>query len=153
MALLIDIQNVSKNPTTPSDKQFSTWLNAATQQGFENHELCLRIVDDTEMIELNHQYRYKNKVTNVLSFPADLPEEVDIPLLGDIVICASVVEHEAKQQNKTPEAHWAHLCVHGMLHLQGYDHLEDNEAETMEALEVIILKQLGYDSPYDEDTI
>lgn len=153
MALLIDIQNASSKTSIPNASQFSAWLNAAAQKSFENYELCLRIVDDEEMIELNHQYRHKNKVTNVLSFPADLPEGVDIPLLGDIVICAGVVEQEAEQQNKTLDAHWAHLCVHGMLHLQGYDHIEDNEAEIMEALEITILKQLGYNSPYDEDTI
>lgn len=149
MPLAIEIQQASSSTDLPTEEQFSTWLNAAAQEGYEDFELCLRIVDSDEITELNHQYRDKNKATNVLSFPADLPEDIDIPLLGDIVICSTVVEQEAKEQGKTLEAHWAHLCIHGMLHLQGYDHIEDDEAEIMETLEIQILKQLGYNSPYE----
>lgn len=149
MSLIIEIQHASGCTDLPSDEQFSIWLNAAAQEGYEDFELCLRIVDKDEITELNHQYRQKNKPTNVLSFPADLPEDIAIPLLGDIVICAAVVAQEAAEQNKTLEAHWAHLSIHGLLHLQGYDHIEDDEAEEMEALEIAILNTLGYNSPYE----
>jgi probable rRNA maturation factor len=87
-----------------------------------------------------------------LSFPADIPEEVGIPLLGDLVICAPVVEREAQEQQKTVDAHWAHMLVHGSLHLLGYDHIEDNEAELMEALETTIITGLGFSAPYEDST-
>jgi probable rRNA maturation factor len=87
-----------------------------------------------------------------LSFPADIPEEVGIPLLGDLVICAPVVEREAQEQQKTVDAHWAHMLVHGSLHLLGYDHIEDDEAELMEALETNIITGLGFSAPYEDST-
>jgi probable rRNA maturation factor len=108
------------------------------------------IVDETESQELNFQYRKKNKPTNVLSFPADIPDEVGVPLLGDLVVCAPVVEREAKEQGKTLEAHWAHMLVHGTLHLLGYDHIEDDEANVMEALETRLITQLKFPAPYAE---
>lgn len=149
MALTIDIQRASSHAEIPSDQQFALWLNAAAEAKYQDYELCLRLVDSEEMISLNSQYRQKNKPTNVLSFPADLPEDLGIPLLGDIVICAEVVAQEAQQQNKSIEAHWAHLSVHGLLHLQGYDHIEEEQANTMESLEINILSQLGYSNPYE----
>lgn len=101
------------------------------------------------MAQLNANYRGKDGATNVLSFPADLPAELDLPLLGDIVICAPVVIAEADQQGKTASAHWAHMTVHGTLHLLGYDHVKEEEAEIMEALESAILRQLDYSCPYE----
>jgi len=98
--------------------------------------------------QLNKQYRDKNKPTNVLSFPMQSPEEADINLFGDIVLCASVINNEAVQQSKSVNAHWAHMVVHGMLHLQGYDHVKNDEAEKMEQLEISILKQLDFTNPY-----
>ncbi len=150
MPLIIDIQHASSSTDIPSDTQLQQWLNAAALPESEGLELCLRIVDSDEITALNHQYRNKNKATNVLSFPADIPEELNLPLLGDIVICAEVVKQEALAQNKSCEAHWAHMCIHGILHLQGYDHIDDDDANLMEALEIQLLQNLGYTSPYDE---
>jgi probable rRNA maturation factor len=102
-----------------------------------------------EMQQLNKQFRDKDKPTNVLSFPMQTPEEVDISLLGDIILCASVINNEAAQQTKPTESHWAHMVVHGMLHLQGYDHVENDEAEKMELMEITILNKLGFTNPYE----
>ena len=112
-------------------------------------EITVRIVGAEEGQQLNRDYRKKDYATNVLSFPADVPDELlDIPLLGDLVICVPVVEREAQEQAKTSEAHWAHLVIHGCLHLLGYDHIEDEEAEEMEALEKELLAELGHPDPY-----
>jgi probable rRNA maturation factor len=112
-------------------------------------ELTVRLVDEAESQELNSRYRGKDAPTNVLSFPAELPPGTGIPLLGDIVICAPLVQIEAMAQNKPVRAHWAHLVIHGVLHLIGHDHQGEQEAEAMEALEVDLLFSLGYDNPYD----
>jgi len=111
--------------------------------------VSLLVATSAEIQQLNKQYRDKDKATNVLSFAMASPEEVDVCLLGDIVLCAAVIGQEAAQQSKTSAAHWAHMVVHGMLHLQGYDHIDDSDAEEMEQLEIKILKQLGFDSPYE----
>ena len=100
---------------------------------------------------LNHTYRGKDYATNVLSFPADLPPELDLPLLGDLVVCAPVVAREATEQHKQLNAHWAHMVIHGCLHLLGYDHIDDAEADEMEALERELLAQLGIADPYLDD--
>ena len=108
----------------------------------------LLVTTPDEIQKLNKQYRDKDKATNVLSFPMQSPEEVDVFLLGDIVLCAGVINREAKQQLKAENAHWAHMVVHGMLHLQGFDHIKNEQAEEMEQLEIKILNQLGFDNPY-----
>ena len=113
-------------------------------------ELTLRITDVAEIQQLNLAYRQQDKPTNVLSFPAELPEQLALPLLGDIVICAPVVCQEAQAQGKSTQAHWAHMVVHGTLHLLGYDHLQDSEALAMEALETRILASFGYAAPYHD---
>ena len=126
-------------------------LRHALGQDVQHGEFAVRIVDAEEGQTLNRDYRNKDYATNVLSFEADIPPGLlDIPLLGDLVICAPVVEREANEQGKNLQAHWAHLVIHGCLHLQGYDHLEDDEAEAMEALERQLLAQLGYPDPYAE---
>jgi probable rRNA maturation factor len=116
-------------------------------------EITVRLVDAEESRELNHTYREKDKPTNVLSFPSDLPdfllEQMDVMPLGDLVICVPVMAAEAIEQGKTEQAHWAHLTLHGTLHLLGYDHIEDADAEEMEALEVAALSQLGIANPYE----
>jgi len=109
------------------------------------------VTNAAEIKQLNKQYRDQDKPTNVLSFPMESPEEVDLCLLGDIVLCAQVIKQEAHEQSKPEMAHWAHMVVHGMLHLQGYDHVDDDEAEAMEQQEIFILNQLGFDDPYKED--
>lgn len=113
-------------------------------------ELAIVLADDGTVRELNRRYRGQDKPTNVLSFPADLPADLDLPLLGDLVICAPVVAREAAEQGKSLQAHWAHLVIHGCLHLLGHDHIEEDEAEAMEALERQLLAGLGYPDPYSE---
>ena len=134
----------------PTDEQMILWATTALESRRDQAEMYVRIVDETESQSLNATYRGKDKPTNVLSFEADLPPGVDVPLLGDLAICAPVVQREALEQNKTEMAHWAHMVVHGTLHLLGFDHIEDDEAEQMEALEVQILSKLGYNNPYTE---
>lgn len=148
--LTIDIQQASSADASslPSDEQFETWVEAALQKRMNEAELSLRIVDEDESQALNLQYRGKDKPTNVLSFPCELPEGVELPLLGDLVICAQVVAREALEQGKALHAHWAHMVVHGTLHLLGYDHIDDTEAEEMEAIEIQVLLELGYPNPY-----
>ncbi|AYC34409.1 rRNA maturation RNase YbeY [Pseudomonas cavernae] len=149
--LELDLQ-VATQATTPSASQFRQWCELALRQRSADSELTIRLVDEAEARELNHSYRHKDYATNVLSFPAEVPDELlDIPLLGDLVICVAVVEREAAQQGKAPEAHWAHLVIHGCLHLLGYDHIEDAEAEEMEALERQLLAELGHPDPYRDD--
>jgi probable rRNA maturation factor len=148
LTLVLDIQDASGSVAVPTAEAFELWIGAALAGELEDAEVSLRIVDAAEITALNHQYRDKNYATNVLSFPADLPEELGLPLLGDIVICADVVEREAIEQSKTSTAHWAHMVVHGTLHLLGYDHIDDDEAECMEGREIEILQQLNFPNPY-----
>ena len=149
MNLVLDIQRAPENITCPSDEQFNLWAEIAlATDAANNFELCLRIVEIAEIHALNLQYRNQDKPTNVLSFSADLPADIDIPLLGDIVICAPIVEAEALDQEKNLSAHWAHMIIHGILHLLGYDHLDDDTANEMENLEIKLLSKLGFDSPY-----
>jgi probable rRNA maturation factor len=117
-------------------------------QGKDDTELTLRLVDRSESRELNARFRGKDQPTNVLSFPADLPPGIDIPLLGDIVICAPLVEEEARTQDKPLQEHWAHLVIHGILHLLGYDHQVEQDAIEMERIEVELLASLGIGNPY-----
>lgn len=147
--LVMDIQRASDSQSLPSDQQLQQWAAAALEGHRQEAEVSVRIVDQSESQQLNHQYRGKDKPTNVLSFPADIPPELGLPLLGDLVICAPVVADEARDQQKTEEAHWAHMLVHGTLHLLGYDHIDDAEAEEMEALETRLLTEMGYPAPYE----
>lgn len=147
----LDVQRASLAPLLPDDKQLAQWLMAALQGRREGEcEVTIRLVDEAESAQLNQTYRNKTSSTNVLSFPFEVPEGVELNLLGDLVICAPVVEHEAKEQGKLHMAHWAHMVVHGGLHLLGYDHIEEEDAQQMEALEVEMLKELGYANPYLE---
>ncbi|AMQ88087.1 rRNA maturation RNase YbeY [Marinobacter sp. LQ44] len=148
--LTVDFQRVYEGPGVPDEGQFHAWAEKAWL-GEDPSEVTIRIVGDDESRDLNHQYRGKDKPTNVLSFPFEAPPGITLPLAGDLVICAPVVEREAQEQLKEPVAHWAHMVVHGMLHLQGYDHIEEHEAEAMEALEVRLLAQLGFANPYEAE--
>ena len=144
----IDVQVNSQSTRLPAESDLLRWASAAVGTHRKEAEVSLLIVDIEEGAELNHQWRGKEGPTNVLSFPSDLPAELELPLLGDLIVCAPVVEREAKEQEKTLESHWAHMMVHGTLHLLGYDHIEDSEAEAMESLETQIMAQLGYPDPY-----
>lgn len=149
--LELDIQRATQ-AVAPVDADFRRWCELALQQRKADSEMTIRLVDEAEARELNHTYRHKGYATNVLSFPADVPDDLlDIPLLGDLVICVAVVEREAAEQGKSLAAHWAHLVIHGCLHLLGYDHIEDEEAEEMESLERELLAQLGHPDPYADD--
>ncbi|WP_077530615.1 rRNA maturation RNase YbeY [Vreelandella utahensis] len=143
----LDLQLASEHTDLPDQADFETWA-AHGWQGHGETEVTLRVVDEAEGHELNQQYRGKDYATNVLSFPFEAPPGVSLGLLGDLVICAGVVEQEAREQGKTSRAHWAHLVIHGMLHLQGYDHQDPDEAETMENIEVRLLAELGFPDPY-----
>lgn len=131
----------------PEPELLQSWANAA-YLGDVPAVASLLVTTADQVQALNKQYRDKDKPTNVLSFPMQSPEEVDICLLGDIVLCAPVIKQEAEQQSKAEASHWAHMVVHGMLHLQGYDHIDNDDAEQMEQLEVDILARLGFDNPY-----
>jgi probable rRNA maturation factor len=134
----------------PAPTSFRRWVEAALRGAKRRKpaELAIRIVDTAEGRALNRDYRGKDYATNVLSFPAELPPGLVLPLIGDLAICAPVVLREAAEQAKRPRDHWAHLTIHGVLHLLGHDHIEDAEAEAMEALETRILASLGIADPY-----
>ncbi|HAO31770.1 MAG TPA: rRNA maturation RNase YbeY [Candidatus Competibacter sp.] len=151
MSLDLDVQIALDMPGLPSEAELRRWAEAALAGADyrKDAELTLRIVNEAEITALNERYRRKQGPTNVLSFPSDAPPEVESTLLGDIVICAPVVLREAVQQAKTPPAHWAHLVAHGVLHLLGYDH-DEEQADVMESLEIQILAGLGYSDPYGE---
>jgi probable rRNA maturation factor len=144
----IDLQNDYDFPNVPDDNAFLEWVEAALQSSMDQLEQSIRLVDDAESQQLNAQYRGKDKPTNVLSFPAEPSEYLGYQNLGDLVICVPVVEREAIEQNKPLLSHWAHMVIHGMLHLQGYDHLNDDQAHEMEQLEIEILAGLGHTNPY-----
>jgi probable rRNA maturation factor len=134
----------------PSARSFRRWVDAALAgaKRRKSAELAIRIVGTREGRHLNRDYRGKDYATNVLSFPTEWPEGVSLPLIGDLAICAPVVAREAAEQGKPANHHWAHMTVHGVLHLLGYDHIEDADAEAMEALETRILAKLGINDPY-----
>ncbi|WP_281704051.1 rRNA maturation RNase YbeY [Aggregatibacter kilianii] len=147
--MIIDLQIACEQETgLPTAEQIEQWATAAVQPQSDEVEMTVRIVDEAESHELNLNYRGKDRPTNVLSFPFECPDEVELPLLGDLVICRQVVEREAQEQDKPVMAHWAHMVVHGSLHLLGYDHIEDDEAEEMESLEAQIMTGLGFADPY-----
>ena len=147
--MIIDLQMACEQETgLPTAEQIEQWATAAVQPKSDEVEMTVRIVDEAESHALNLNYRGKDRPTNVLSFPFECPDEVELPLLGDLVICRQVVEREAQEQDKPVMAHWAHMVVHGSLHLLGYDHIEDDEAEKMESLETQIMTGLGFADPY-----
>ncbi len=152
LTINIDVENTA---FTPTQDQVELWISKALFAGLpedspylQHAELSITLLTAEAMAQLNKDYRNKDKTTNVLSFPTDFPEELAVPLLGDIIICPSVLENEAQEQNKTLESHWAHLCIHGCLHLLGFDHTNDKEAEIMESLETKIMLSLNYPAPY-----
>jgi probable rRNA maturation factor len=135
----------------PEPELLQSWAEAA-YLGEAPAVASLLVTTADEVRSLNKQYRNKDKATNVLSFPMESPAEIDVSLLGDIVLCAPVIRQEAEQQSRSEVSHWAHMVVHGMLHLQGYDHIDNDDAEQMEKLEIDILAQLGFNNPYEDIT-
>lgn len=152
MSIILDFQLASQASGIPSESQFQQWLDAAVTPFQDEAEVTIRVVDEAESQQLNFDYREKDKPTNVLSFPFQQPPGIEeLPLLGDLVICVQVVEREAAEQNKPVSAHWAHMVVHGCLHLLGFDHIKEDEAQEMEAEEIQILADLGLPNPYEID--
>lgn len=144
----VDVQYATDFINCPDASTIVKWVGEALAQQKENYALSIKIIDEDEMKTLNFQYRQKQKPTNVLSFPCQLPFEVRGNMLGDIAICAPVVQQEAILQAKPLEAHFAHMVVHGVLHLLGFDHENDQDANEMESLEITLLKKLGFKDPY-----
>lgn len=149
-AYYVDRQCMIEDVGLPSEALLTEWVTAALNNRLEQAELSIRIVDTEESQQLNSQYRGKDKPTNVLSFPFEMPEGITLDLLGDLVICAEVVAREAEQQNKPLMHHWSHMVIHGVLHLLGFDHINNEEAEQMEQLERDILATLNIPDPYTE---
>jgi probable rRNA maturation factor len=148
VATLLDLQHACDAKNLPSNEQFQSWVNIALNNDKTDFELTIRLVDVKESQSLNLQYRGKDKPTNVLSFPFEVPAEIELDLLGDLVICADIVAQEANEQDKDLHNHWAHMVIHGCLHLLGYDHIDEVEATEMEALETKLLKALDISDPY-----
>ena len=152
----LEIQRATTLTSTPSDEQFQHWVNAVPSDLNQTVQLSIRIVDEPEAQRFNCDYRNRDYATNVLSFPADLPEglpaEVRRSQIGDLLICAPVVVREALERRRPEADHWAHLTIHGVLHLLGYDHEKDAEAFIMESMETEILRTLGVPDPYLEKT-
>ncbi len=146
----LELQYATNADDLPSPRDLRRWAAAALDGRREESELVIRIVDEVEITELNRNYRGKDKPTNVLSFPFEAPPPVVSDLIGDLVVCAPVVAREAAEQGKALDAHWAHMVVHGVLHLLGYDHMEPADAQEMEALERQLLEAMGYDDPYGD---
>ena len=151
----VDVEVACEAANLPAAADFQRWAEAALAAAAASEhrgtgDIAIRLVEADEIQQLNRDYRHKDKPTNVLSFPFDMPEGIEgvAPILGDLAICAAVVAQEAEEQGKPLAAHWAHMVVHGTLHLLGYDHIEDDEADVMEALEIAVLQQLGFDNPY-----
>ncbi|MEJ2346491.1 MAG: rRNA maturation RNase YbeY [Gammaproteobacteria bacterium] len=146
----VEVQYAYAAHDVPRPADFRAWVARALDGRSGPVELTIRIVDSAESAALNERYRGKARPTNVLSFPYEPLPGAGVPLLGDLVICAPVVAREAREQGKESRAHWAHMVVHGVLHLVGYDHQEEGEALEMEALETDILATMGFPDPYRE---
>lgn len=150
----IDLQIATTCDGLPTLADFQRWVDAVLDAADDDTEIVIRLVDDDESQRLNQQYRHKSGPTNVLSFPFEVPEGIDdeFALLGDLVICAPLIAEEARQQNKPLHHHWAHIVIHGVLHLVGYDHIDDAEADAMEAREIDILRTFNIAAPYTEES-
>lgn len=153
MTYLIDIQIATDAQISINEGQITDWAMHTLKSEVKGGEVTIRLADTDEITQLNNDYRKRNKPTNVLSFPANIPHtiELDTPLLGDIIICPDVVIQEAQDLNKSLESHFAHMVVHGVLHLLGYDHIEPKDADVMQAKEIKVLNTIGYSNPYTEE--
>ena len=155
MIAQVDVQLAADDGSVPTVDDIAKWVNHAIDAAGSagDMEVSVRVVSAAEMQQLNGEFRDQDKLTNVLSFPAGdlagLPDDAERPL-GDIVVCAAVIADEAEQQGKTQRDHWAHMIVHGTLHLLGFDHDNDSDAAAMENLEIRILTDHGLANPYEE---
>lgn len=148
----LELQVATASCDYPSVEMFQHWMDTVLRDPAQNSEIVIRLVDDEESAALNQQYRHKLGPTNILSFPFEAPAGIETDLLGDLVICVPLISREAAEQHKLPEHHWAHITIHGLLHLLGYDHIEESEAEEMEALEIKLLNMLNINNPYQEES-
>ena len=147
----LEVQRIIDSSLLPSDEELLLWVEKALVDYQRDTEILIRIVDTQEITELNEQYRHKQGATNILSFPFEMPEGIEgVNLLGDLVVCAEVLQQEAIMQNKTLQDHWAHIIIHGILHLIGFDHGNETQALEMETKEIHLLQQLNIDNPYQE---
>lgn len=155
MNYVIDIQQACSEALPITHETLNGWVKLTLTLHQDAGELTLRFVNSDEMTQLNSTYRKINKVTNVLAFPANLPKDIqlEVPLLGDVIVCPQVLAEESQTLNKPLEAHWAHIVIHGVLHLLGFDHIKEKDAFTMQALEIKLLAQLGFSDPYDSECI
>ena len=153
MNYYIDVQNATEEPLPVNAQELEKFAALPLRSEITDAEITIRIVTPAEMIDLNHTYRKQNKTTNVLAFPFSLPEgiQLDCPLLGDVIICPEVLLEESIHLNKSLEEHWALIVMHGVLHLLGYDHIEESDAHIMQEIEVKLLAELGYANPYDQE--
>lgn len=153
MKYQVNYQNPHNISSAPNIFHLQRWINTTLENLVDTAELTVRIVEPDEIKSLNFQYRQKNKPTNVLSFPSEIPEELKTQIgcseIGDIIICHEIIEKEAKEQHKTIEDHYAHMVIHGVLHLMGYDHIKQADADIMEPLEIKLLAKLHIDNPYE----
>ncbi len=146
----VQVSRAQKFADIPTQKEFLNWVSIALRNKCKKGMISIRIVGEEEGQQLNHHYREKNKATNILSFPCNIPMATRYPLIGDLVFCESVIRREALEQKKPIKAHWAHLTIHGTLHLIGYDHELPKDAEQMEQIEVQLLAELELPNPYEE---
>ncbi|KTC69294.1 metal-dependent hydrolase [Legionella birminghamensis] len=149
----IDLQVACENPLPFPEEKLINWAQSALLAHKDSAELTLRFVDSDEIRTLNQNYRKKDKPTNVLAFPSVIPPhiELDFPFLGDVIICPSVLAEESREQEKSLESHWAHIIIHGVLHLLGYDHIEAEDEKRMQQEEIQLLEQFGFSNPYNEE--
>lgn len=149
MTAQVEVQHASEEDCIPDDEFFMRWVDVVLSMQKQTGSVVIRLVDEAESQQLNSQYRHKNAATNVLSFPFEAPMQIEDDHLGDLVICVPVVNREAVEQGKPVNSHWAHMVIHGMLHLLGYDHINEEDAEVMEQQEISMLKQLDINNPYE----
>lgn len=148
MKIKVDIQRATNTPDIPENRQLRKWARTALSDYDKDAELTIRIVDEEEGTELNRKWRKAKGPANVLSFSYEDNNRIAGGLLGDIIICAPVIRREALEQKKSLASHWAHMVIHGTLHLLGYDHIKTKDAREMERLEIRLLESLGYTDPY-----
>lgn len=153
MSYHIDLQLANTEPAPFDENLIIQWAQLPLLEHMPSAELTLRLVDKEEIKQLNHVYRKQDKATNVLAFPSTIPDNIELeyPLLGDVIVCPAVLSEESVEQGRSLEAHWAHIVIHGVLHLLGYDHIEESDTKIMQELEIKLLAKLGFANPYQTE--